>query len=82
MFAGRALLGSMVAIFISTVALALFAVTASWGLTINSVLLFIAGAFNCGPDTILGKYPVPLNQGYESTYELLFQPGALFTKSL
>ena len=29
--------------------------TGSWGMTFNTLFLFVAGAFNCGPDVILGK---------------------------
>ena len=35
--------------------LIMFTVTASWGVTINSILMALAGAFNCGPDSILGE---------------------------
>ena len=41
---------------LSTAMLILFTLTASWGVLINSVLMALAGAFNCGPDSILGTY--------------------------
>ena len=34
---------------LSTTMLILFTLTASWGVLINSVLMALAGAFNCGP---------------------------------
>ena len=36
-----------------TVATALFVITADWGFVFNAVCLLIAGAGNCGPDSIL-----------------------------
>ena len=32
-----------------------FFITGSWGLFFNVMFLAMAGAFNCGPDTILGE---------------------------
>ncbi|KAK3103726.1 hypothetical protein FSP39_021400 [Pinctada imbricata] len=53
-FKGRSLTGTGYSICLSAVSLLLFNVTSSWGLIVNSVFLFLAGAFNCGPDSILG----------------------------
>lgn len=54
-FSGRAVRGCMVLMALSTTMLILFAFTASWGTTTNSVFMLLAGAFNCGPDSMLGK---------------------------
>ncbi|KAK3585979.1 hypothetical protein CHS0354_038533 [Potamilus streckersoni] len=54
LYAGRPLVGTCFSCFLSSVALILFLITGSWGMTFNSVLLFLAGGFNCGPDSILG----------------------------
>ncbi|KAJ8301606.1 hypothetical protein KUTeg_020593 [Tegillarca granosa] len=53
-FKGRALLGTGFSVFLSALALLCFLFTSSWGIVINCLFLFIAGAFNCGPDSILG----------------------------
>lgn len=51
---GKALLGVSLAIFFSALTLILFIVTSGWGIIVNSVFLLIAGALNCGPDSLLG----------------------------
>ena len=48
------LLGSGLAILASTLSLACFLLTASWGAVFNVALMAVAGAFNCGVDPILG----------------------------
>lgn len=53
-FDGRSLFGSALSAALSGASLFLFMVTGSWGIVFNCVFLFLAGAFNCGPDTILG----------------------------
>lgn len=40
---------------LSASALILFQLTSNWGHALNSLCMVLAGAFNCGPDTILGK---------------------------
>ena len=54
-FPNRTLLGTGISIGLSTFALFLFVVTSAWGLAVNSVCMFLAGAFNAGPDTLLGE---------------------------
>ena len=46
-------LGVTVVLLIGTVAMALFSFTAHLSFALNVVFLFIAGAANCGPDSIL-----------------------------
>ncbi|KAH3820537.1 uncharacterized protein LOC127832346 [Dreissena polymorpha] len=53
-FRGRPLLGTTFSAAASALSLFLFMVTGSWGVFFNMIFLFLAGAFNCGPDTILG----------------------------
>lgn len=53
-FQGRSLLGTGLSTALSAAALILFAVTGSWGMLFNCLFLFIAGAFNAGPDVLLG----------------------------
>ena len=50
---GAPFLGATVILIIGTVAMALFSFTAHISFTLNVVFLFIAGAANCGPDSIL-----------------------------
>ncbi|KAL8592242.1 hypothetical protein ACOMHN_030917 [Nucella lapillus] len=54
LFRGRSLLGTGVSMLLSGGALVLFALTGSWGMACNILFLALAGAFNAGPDTILG----------------------------
>ena len=56
MFQGRPLLGTALSALLSGLSLLAFMVTGSWGLFFNVLFLALAGGFNCGPDTILGKY--------------------------
>ncbi|XP_067929281.1 sugar phosphate exchanger 3-like isoform X2 [Watersipora subatra] len=50
----RPLLGVTFSITASAASLVLFNATAHWGYASNSLCMFLSGAFNCGPDTILG----------------------------
>ncbi|KAK6993986.1 glycerol-3-phosphate transporter 5 [Biomphalaria glabrata] len=60
-YKGNTLRGIALFVLISTVALGLFIITSSWGVFINSVFMFIAGAFNAGPDILLcGTVPAEL----------------------
>ncbi|BFZ08995.1 hypothetical protein BsWGS_12034 [Bradybaena similaris] len=60
-YPGRTLHGIGLFVLISTLALVLFIVTSSWGVVINSVFMFIAGAFNAGPDILLcGTVPAEI----------------------
>ncbi|XP_046574029.1 LOW QUALITY PROTEIN: sugar phosphate exchanger 3-like [Haliotis rubra] len=61
-FPGRSLHGTWLSILLSTVSLILFIYTSSMGKVVNSVFMFLAGAFNAGPDTILGG-AIPLELG-------------------
>lgn len=54
MFNGQVLFGTTVSAACSTVSLLLFFWTGNWGLIPNCIFMGAAGAFNCGPDTILG----------------------------
>ncbi|XP_076053433.1 uncharacterized protein LOC143032475 [Oratosquilla oratoria] len=68
LFHGRILLGCSVAVFCSAVCMVIFIMTSSWGLLVNSTLLFLAGAFNCGPDVMLvGSVPVQIGNRYGSS---------------
>jgi OPA family glycerol-3-phosphate transporter-like MFS transporter 1/2 len=53
LYKGRTLYGIGVFVLISTVSLVLFSITSSWGVFANSLFMFIAGAFNAGPDILL-----------------------------
>jgi len=60
-YKGRSLRGIGISVFISTAGLIAFMLTASWGVFFNSICLFIAGAFNAGPDILLcGTVPTEL----------------------
>ena len=48
-------MGTGYSVFLSAISLLMFNFTSSWGIVVNSVFLFVAGAFNCGPDSILGE---------------------------
>lgn len=54
LFHGQSLLGTALSTALSGLSLLLFLLTGTWGIMFNSVFLFLAGAFNCGPDSILG----------------------------
>ena len=54
-FKGRSLYGTALSVTASGISLFLFMVTGTWGMVLNGLFLFTAGAFNCGPDSILGK---------------------------
>ncbi|XP_060562120.1 uncharacterized protein LOC132721762 isoform X2 [Ruditapes philippinarum] len=54
LFQGRSLFGTAISAALSGIALFLFMVTGTWGIGFNTLFLFVAGAFNCGPDVILG----------------------------
>ncbi|KAL4226188.1 hypothetical protein ACF0H5_014174 [Mactra antiquata] len=54
LFKGRSLYGTCLCTGLSGVSLLLFMLTGNWGMMFNCLFLFLAGAFNCGPDTILG----------------------------
>lgn len=53
-FKGRSLAGTGYSITLSAVSLLAFYLTSSWGIVFNTVFMFLAGVFNCGPDSILG----------------------------
>ncbi|XP_076447736.1 uncharacterized protein LOC143284689 isoform X2 [Babylonia areolata] len=53
-FNGRSMLGTGLSMLSSSVALILFTLTGTWGMFFNIIFLFLAGAFNAGPDSILG----------------------------
>ncbi|XP_033746111.1 putative glycerol-3-phosphate transporter 5 isoform X1 [Pecten maximus] len=53
-FWGRSLSGSAVSSLLSAISLLGFVLTSSWGIWFNGLFLFLAGVFNCGPDSILG----------------------------
>ena len=53
-FNGKGLFGSTISMLLSTAALVAFSITSSWGIVVNSIFMLLAGAFNCGPDSILG----------------------------
>jgi len=53
-FGGECLVGTFASSLVSTVSLLLFFLTGKFGLLFNAVFMVIAGALNCGPDTILG----------------------------
>ncbi|XP_041347592.1 putative glycerol-3-phosphate transporter 5 isoform X2 [Gigantopelta aegis] len=62
-FPNRTLVGTAISIALSTLALCVFVVTSSWGLAVNSICMFLAGAFNAGPDTLLGgSIPIELGE--------------------
>ncbi|XP_053377158.1 uncharacterized protein LOC123529818 isoform X2 [Mercenaria mercenaria] len=54
LFHGRSLFGTALSAALSGLSLLLFMMTGTWGVLFNTLFLFLAGAFNCGPDTILG----------------------------
>jgi hypothetical protein len=48
------MLGTGLSMLGSAVGLVLFAITGGWGVGFSITFLFLAGAFNAGPDSILG----------------------------
>ena len=54
-FGGRSMLGTGLSMLLSAGAFFFFAVTGTWGMLFNIIFLFSAGAFNAGPDSILGE---------------------------
>lgn len=48
------LLGTTLSAFLSGITLVLFNLTSHWGIFFNNFFMLLAGAFNCGPDSILG----------------------------
>lgn len=61
-FKGFTLAGITLSIVSSTITLIAFFVTNQWGFLFNVTFLTLAGAFNCGPDTLLGS-SVPMEIG-------------------
>ncbi|XP_052062468.1 uncharacterized protein LOC127702356 [Mytilus californianus] len=53
-FKGRTIFGTGVSVLLSAVSLTLFLLTCDWGWMFNVSFMFLAGAFNCGPDSLLG----------------------------
>ncbi|XP_069101723.1 sugar phosphate exchanger 3-like [Argopecten irradians] len=53
-FWGRSLSGTAASSLLSAISLLGFLLTSSWGIWFNGLFLFLAGVFNCGPDSILG----------------------------
>ncbi|CAI9720523.1 glucose-6-phosphate exchanger SLC37A2-like [Octopus vulgaris] len=53
-FSKGPLFGTGISVLLSAISLLLFSWTSHWGLHFNNVFMFLAGAFNCGPDSILG----------------------------
>ena len=47
--------------------------TSHWGYATNSACMLLAGAFNCGPDTILGKIELCNTSITSSSYVILVQ---------
>lgn len=63
LFSGRSLPTLCLLTILSSLSLLLFAVTAQFGATINIVCLVLAGATNCGPDSLLsGSIPASLGE--------------------
>ena len=58
-FKGRSLAGTSYSIILSAASLLAFYLTSSWGIVFNTVFMFLAGVFNCGPDSILGESSSP-----------------------
>lgn len=48
------LIGTTLSAFLSGITLVLFNLTSHWGILFNNLFMLLAGAFNCGPDSILG----------------------------
>jgi len=60
---GRAIYGVMLALFGSTVFMALFQYTGHWGIMVNALFMFLAGACNCGVDPYLtGSIPAEIGE--------------------
>lgn len=60
---GRAIYGVTLALFGSTVFMALFQYTGQWGMTVNAMCMFLAGACNCGVDPYLtGSIPAEIGE--------------------
>ncbi|CAH3192021.1 unnamed protein product [Porites evermanni] len=60
---GRAIYGVTLALFGSTLFLALFQFTGTWGFAVNAVFMFLAGACNCGVDPYLtGSIPAEIGE--------------------
>ncbi|XP_063438082.1 uncharacterized protein LOC134719066 [Mytilus trossulus] len=53
-FKGRTIFGTGVSVLLSAISLTLFLLTCDWGWMFNVTFMFLAGAFNCGPDSLLG----------------------------
>lgn len=63
LFSGRSLPTLCLLTILSSLSLLLFAVTAHFGATINIACLVLAGATNCGPDSLLsGSIPARLGE--------------------
>ncbi|CAH1782477.1 unnamed protein product [Owenia fusiformis] len=61
-FQHNSLTGVSLSIFLSAISLIFYSVTSSWGMIFNTVFMLLAGAFNCGPDSILtGSHPNKLS---------------------
>jgi len=60
---GRAIYGVTLALFGSTVFMALFQYTGHWGIMVNALFMFLAGACNCGVDPYLtGSIPAEIGE--------------------
>lgn len=60
---GRAVYGVTLALLGSTVFMALFQYTGDWGLMVNALFMFLAGACNCGVDPYLsGSIPAEIGE--------------------
>ncbi|XP_068714575.1 uncharacterized protein [Montipora foliosa] len=60
---GRAIYGVTMALFGSTIFMALFQYTGQWGITVNAIFMFLAGACNCGVDPYLtGSIPAEIGE--------------------
>uniref|UniRef100_T1JHQ2 Major facilitator superfamily (MFS) profile domain-containing protein n=1 Tax=Strigamia maritima TaxID=126957 RepID=T1JHQ2_STRMM len=67
-FGGRSLTATTVSTGMSTVALLLFFATGNYGFAMNAVFMAMAGALNCGPDTILGgSLPAQIGDSQETS---------------
>ena len=63
LFAGRSLWTLFVSIVLSSLSLLSFILTAHWGAAVNVTFLLLAGATNCGPDSLLsGSIPARLGE--------------------
>lgn len=63
-FKKNTLLGMWLCVTVSSISMALFAMTARLGFLHNALFMFIAGATNGGADSLLGSARTKINYGY------------------